>query len=772
MKIENDNHQLHSMKNFLTLFLCFIAFTLFAQKNTALIRGNVYDKNGGQPVPYANVLLRGTIQGATTDANGFYQISNVKAGDYALFISFIGYDSIETKITVREGEIAYKSFYLSESTQSLDVVEISGKKEAAKTTTQVSKLTVTQRDIKSLPSTGGEPDIAQYLTVVPGVLTTGDQGGQIYIRGGAPVQNKILLDGMTIYNPFHSIGFFSVFETEMIRSVDVLTGGFGAEYGGRISAVVDLKTREGNKTRFAGLVSGSPFQAKAMLEGPLVKLKSEGGPSISFMFTGKQSLLPRTSKTLYDYARKDSVGLPFDYTDYYGKVSLVAAGGSRLNIFGFNFNDAVQYPSIADLNWKTTGYGANFQLIPTGLKMLIGGSITASNYNISLMEADPTPRTSGISSFAGGLDFTVFGNKSELKYGVEISGFTTDLGFRNPLGFDFAQNENTTELAGYIRYRKSLKKLVIEPSLRIHNYNALGETSIEPRFAAKLNASDKFRFKFSGGLYSQNLISTVSEKDIVNLFVGYISGPEEKLKTPDRTADATSKLQKALHIIGGFEIDLSKKWDLNIEGYYKKFLQLIDINRTKSKFSDPNYITETGDAYGIDFSTKYADKHWSVWGTFSHAYVTRTGESNITYPTNFDRRNNMNIVATYLFGTNNSWEASFRWNYGSGFPFTQTVGFYTKFPYTEGVNTNVLTGNPDLGVIYSTKRNGGRLPDYHRMDVSLKKAVKFTKYVGLDVVASATNVYNRDNIFYFDRVRYSRVNQLPILPSLSATFHF
>ena len=405
--------------------------------------------------------------------------------------------------------------------------------------------------------------------------------------------------------------------------------------------------------------------------------------------------------------------------------------------------------------------------------MLIGGSLTASNYNISLQEADPTPRTSGINSFAGGLDFTVFGRQSELKYGVEISGFTTDLGFRNPLGFDFKQNENTTELAGYIRYRRTFNKLVIEPSLHIHNYNALGETTFEPRFAAKLNASDKFRFKFSGGLFSQNLISTVSEKDIVNLFVGYLSGPEEKLLNPDRTANVSSKLQKAMHIIGGFEIDLSKRWDLNIEGYYKKFNQLIDINRTKSKFTDPNYITETGDAYGIDFSTKYADKHWSIWGTFSHAYVTRfDGDTKTTYPTNFDRRNNMNIVLTYAFGENNSWEASMRWNYGSGFPFTQTVGFYTKYPFTEGVNTNVLTGNPDLGIIYSSKRNGGRLPDYHRLDMSVKKAIKFTKYVGLDVVASATNVYNRDNIFYFDRLSYKRVNQLPILPSVAATFHF
>ncbi len=141
-------------------------------------------------------------------------------------------------------------------------------KEQAKSEVQISKLSVTAKQIRSLPSAGGQADIAQYLTVLPGVVFTGDQGGQLYIRGGSPVQNRILLDGMTIFNPFHSIGFYSVFETELIRNVDVLTGGFNADYGGRISAVVDVKTREGNRKRLAGLVSGSPFLAKAMIEGP------------------------------------------------------------------------------------------------------------------------------------------------------------------------------------------------------------------------------------------------------------------------------------------------------------------------------------------------------------------------------------------------------------------------------------------------------------------------------------------------------------------------
>jgi CarboxypepD_reg-like domain/TonB-dependent Receptor Plug Domain len=758
------------LKKTLLPILLLLSCTLFAQKTT-IVRGNVYDKASGHPIPYANVLLRGANLGTSTDLQGFFQINKAPLGEQTLSVSFVGYDSIALKVILTEGGITYKSVYLDEAAKNLDVVEISGKREKVRTTSQVSTITLTAKQINAMPATGGTPDIAQYLTVLPGIISSGDQGGQIYIRGGSPVQNKILLDGMTIYNPFHSIGFFSVFETETIRSADVLTGGFNAEYGGRIGAVVDIKTREGNKKRLSGLASGSPFQAKALIEGPIVKLKNDEGGSMSFILTGKKSLLPETGNTLYKYAGRDSSGLPYDYKDVYGKISLVSSNGSKVNLFGFNFSDRVNYTQTADLNWKTKGYGANFSLIPSGLKMLVGGSLTYSKYDISLQEADPSPRKSGINSFSALVDFTLFGNNSELKYGAEISGFSTNVAFKNPLGFTYKQEENTTEIAAFARYRKILNRLVLEPSVRFHNYTALGTSVIEPRFSAKLNISDKLRFKLSGGLYSQNLISTVSEKDIVNLFVGFLSGPEEQFFKPGTTQEVDNRLQKAQHAIAGFEIDATKNLEFNIEGYFKNMNQLIDINRLKTKFADPNYIAETGKAYGVDLTAKYEKKGLYFWATFSHAYVNRY-DGLQTYATNFDRRNNVNLLATYAFGDNKSWELAARWNFGSGFPFTLTQGFYSNFNFKDGISTDILRGNPDLGIIYSSSRNGGRLPDYHRLDVSATKHFSLTKTVKLDVVASATNAYDRRNIFYFDRVRYSRVNQLPILPSLAATFHF
>ncbi|MCB0640577.1 MAG: carboxypeptidase-like regulatory domain-containing protein, partial [Phaeodactylibacter sp.] len=249
------------------LLLCGFGLSILMGQS-ANIRGNVYDKASGDPIIYGTVVLEGTDLGTNTDIDGFFSIGNVEPGKYTLAITYVGYDRLELEVTVKEGAIIYKQFYMEESAIELGTVSVSARKTKAKSEVQVSQVTLTPKQIRSLPATGGEADIAQYLPVLPGIISTGDQGGQLYIRGGSPIQNLILLDGMTIYNPFHSIGFFSVFETETIRSVDVYTGGFNANYGGRISAVVDIKTREGNKKRYGGRISASPFMAKALVEGP------------------------------------------------------------------------------------------------------------------------------------------------------------------------------------------------------------------------------------------------------------------------------------------------------------------------------------------------------------------------------------------------------------------------------------------------------------------------------------------------------------------------
>jgi hypothetical protein len=760
-------------RNLLILALNLFAVLAFAQKAT--LRGNIYDKTTAEALPFVSVQLEGTKYGATTDVYGFFTISGVPVGNYTLVISSLGFKTQSQPIVLKSGQIDFQNLYLETDANELGEVVISGKKEKATNNIQISTVSVSKAEIRALPAAGGEPDIAQYLTVLPGVVFTGDQGGQLYIRGGSPIQNKIMLDGMTIYNPFHSIGFFSVFETELIRNVDVLTGGFNAEYGNRISAIVDVKTREGNRKQFGGLVSASPFQMKAVVEGPIIKLKAENGPSVSFVAAAKRGIISQTSKSLYSYVN-DSVGIPFDYQDVYGKLSFMSGNGSKFNVFGFNYTDGVKYP-ITSFAWNSTGGGADFTLIPANSNTIINGVFTFSGYDSKIDESDRRPRNSSVSGLFGQLSFSNFGVNNEIKYGLEVNGFTTDFQFTNFKNLQIQQRDNTTETAAFIKFRQKIGGLVIEPSFRLQYYNTLAETSPEPRIGLKYNITKNTRFKAAGGLYSQNLLTTVNDRDIVNLFVGFLSGTDARVAEIDGLPNSftKSRLQKAWHAVAGFEHDVTSNFDINVEGYFKDFTQLIALNRNKTVSTDPDFRKEIGKAYGIDFTAKFTQKRFYAWGAYSYALVDRF-DGKQTYPPVFDRRHNMNLLATYQMGKDREWEFGARLNFGTGFPFTLTQGFNNQINFDDGINTDIYGGNitnqGDIGIQYASERNSGRLPTYHRLDFSAKRIIKFNKSTKLELNASCTNAYNRENIFYFDRVKYDRVNQLPIIPSISASLEF
>ncbi|NNK90605.1 MAG: TonB-dependent receptor, partial [Saprospiraceae bacterium] len=460
---------------FIAIIFLFPGIFLGAQEGS--IRGHVYDSETGEPVIYANVILEGTTYGTNTDENGLYNLVGIPIGEYTLKVSFIGYEELKQDVEFKKNSINYYKINLNPGGINIGVIDISAERQQARTEVRVSKIKVSKKQIKALPSTGGEADILQYLQVIPGVISTGDQGGQLFIRGGSPVQNKILLDGLTIYNPFHSIGFFSTFETEVIRNVDVLTGAFNAEHGGRISAIVDISTREGNKKRFGGQVSASPFMVKGIIEGPLAKMKDDKG-SLSMFLTSKKSIIENTSKDVYSYAAvNDTIGLPFGFTDTYGKLSFVTANGSSFNVFGFNFDDNYNNPLVSDINWKNSGGGLNFNLLPSASSLTLNGLVGFSNYEISITEADENPRTSLIREYVLGLDFNYFFNKSQLDYGVEVKSIRTEFEFTNPFDIFLDQFQNTTEISGFMKFRQAWDRVVFEPGFRLQYYASLGEFS-------------------------------------------------------------------------------------------------------------------------------------------------------------------------------------------------------------------------------------------------------------------------------------------------------
>ncbi|MBK6481686.1 MAG: TonB-dependent receptor [Chitinophagales bacterium] len=753
---------------FATLFILICSFPAALWAQNATVRGLVFDKGTGEPVLYTNVILKGKALGAQTNEDGLYNIANVPPGSYIIFCTQLGYDSVEIPITVKPNEILNQKIFLEKSAIELQNVNISAIREEKKSETSVSMTRITAKDIARIPSVGGEADLAQYLQVLPGVVFTGDQGGELYIRGGSPIQNKVLLDGMTIYNPFHSIGLFSVFETDIIRNVKVFTGGFSAEYGDRLSAVLDVTTRDGNKKQFSGKVAVNPFLSKVVLEGPIKKI-NDAGSSVSYMFTGKTSYLDQSSKLFYSYI--DTGGLPYSFTDLYGKISLNGSNGSKLSFFGFNFDDHVDYQFVSEYDWKSFGFGTNFVIVPGGSKVLIGGTISYSDYEISLQEGDGLPRTSGINGFDLNIDFTYFVPNGDIKYGFDIGGFRTELQFYNSLGLKIEQNNNTTELSGFIVYKHIFnEKFILEPSLRLQYYASLPAFSPEPRISLKYNLTENVRLKAAAGLYSQNFISTKSDQDVVNLFTGFLTAPDGQLYDINGEP-VNNNLQRASQAVIGVEADLLDNLELTVEPYFKNFGQLININRSKLLPTDPNFEIEQGQAYGLDFLVKYDYRNFYLWVAYSLGYVTRdNGEQE--YPPHFDRRHNLNIVASYTWGKDRSWEVDARFNFGSGFPFTLTQGFYEQINFLDGINTNYTTQNGDLGIVYDDSLNTGRLPYYHRVDIAIKKKIQIAENSMLELNASVINVYNRENIFYFDRVNYERVNQLPILPSIGASLTF
>ncbi|MDZ4752475.1 MAG: TonB-dependent receptor [Flavobacteriales bacterium] len=770
-------------KNFLAVSITtLVSITAFSQST---VRGTVKDNSNGEPVMFVLVALEGTEYSGSTDENGYYSLTKVPAGNYKLIIRSKEHADYNEEIVLENDKIITRNVQLRERSVELQTIEIKSDRTDQLNQVNISVESIRPQDIKKVPPFGGQPDLVQALTVIPGVVSTGDQGGQIYIRGGSPVQNKVLLDGMIVYNAFHSIGLFSVFDTDILANADVYTGGFGAQYGGRISSIMDITTRDGNKRKLDGKIGISPFGSKALIEGPLKKLGEKGG-GISFVLSAKRSYLEETSKKLYPYIN-DGDGLPFNFTDLYGKLSFSGANGSKLNLFGFSFTDDVSnFQALANFSWANSGFGGNFVVLPTGSSVLISGNFATSSYEVRLQEPTVPDRYSSINSFNFGLDFKYNIKDDVLKYGIEVVGFKTDFQTFNPLGVQVGSSESTSELNGFFTYKINRKRFVLEPGLRLQFYGSLSVFSPEPRLGFKYKATERLRFKLATGYYTQNLIATNSDRDVINLFYGFLASPanlQDDVTLPNgNTRAVNNPLQAAIHYIVGFEFDLTEKWNLNVEGYYRDFRQVTNINRNKIFADDAanadrpdilrkDFIIETGFAMGVDMVMKYEEKNTYFWFVYSLGNVDRW-DGNRWYNPVFDRTHNVNIVLSQKFGKKKNYEFSAKWNMGSGLPFTQTQGYYQPPGISEGIASDYIIVNPsELGIQFAPL-NEGRLPYYHRMDINLRRSQTFKNKMELELNLGITNVYNRENVFYIDRVTGQRIDQLPILPAFGVDLAF
>lgn len=752
---------------------------MHGQDNT--IKGFVYDSETRQPVALVNVVTEPAGTGTLTSEEGFYLLSRLPAGDITLKIFGLGYDTISEKISLGKNMTVIRNVIISPSAYILNEINVTTTRERVDLR-KVSEIRMVPSQIALTPSIGGMPDLIQHIQSLPGVISRGDIGGQIYIRGGTPVQTKVLLDETVIYNPIHSIGLFSVFDNDYLRNVDFYTGGFNAEYGGCLSSVIDISTKKPNSVNWSGKVDVSTIASKLFIEGPLITDSTLENFSLSVLLSMKTSYFEEASKWFYPYLDKE---LPFYFRDIYAKTTAQLGKSFSVSLSGYNFRDKVsESDNFKTYDWNSSGFSLNLLTMPPEVPILIKTYIAGSVYEMTLQEPNQDNRFSKISSISVGMKFYRYMNRQTIKYGFDFTDLRTTYQYFTSDYNKYEQAENSGELSGYLDYEGNFGWFIFEAGFRGAFFTSLMQFSPEPRLAVRFLVTENIALKAAAGLFAQNLIGAASDKDIVNFFQGYLSAPVDMVS--DAGQDPNDfYLQKASHLIAGVEYDLLGKLFFDLEGYYKNYTQLINFNKNKlfnksTNNGAPSYMTgtfisETGFAEGLEVSARYSENNRNLEINYSFAVVKRryldpNGETVEYYP-QYDRRHNLNISGMYAFGKKRSWMVTARWNYGSGFPFTPSAGYYEGISFDENGKFNYMTQNGQMNILYGPY-NSKRLPAYHRLDMAIKKSFLFRNHSTLEAEFNIINVYNQENIFYIDRNTNQEAYQLPILPGLRISYAF
>jgi hypothetical protein len=762
-----------------TLVMLFFPCRTHGQNNT--IKGFINDADSRQPVPLANVVVTPPGSGTVSNEEGYYLVHKLPAGEVILKVTCVGYDSVTEQLTMKSNMTLIRNIYLRPVAYDLGEFNVSARKERV-SQRKISEVKVIPAEIALTPSMGGMPDLIQHIQTLPGIVTRGDIGGQVYIRGGTPVQTKVLLDDAVIYNPVHSIGLFSVFDNDYIRNVDLYTGGFNAEYGSCLSSVIDISTRLPNTARWSGKADISTIAAKALIEGPLLTDSTLENLTISAMLSVKASYFEQATDWFYPYVEQE---LPFYFRDIYGKVTAKLGKSFSMSLSGYSFRDEVsETNTFQTYDWDAKGFSLNLLTMPAEVPILIKTYIAGSGYQMNLSEPNQDNRYSKVSSIAVGMKFYRYLARQTAKYGIEFTDLRTNYMYFTSDYTTYEQGENSGELSGYLDYEGNFGWVIFEAGFRGAFYTSLMRFSPEPRLSVRFMVTENLALKVAAGMYAQNLIGAVSDKDIVNFFQGYLSAPVDMVSASGKDPN-DFYLQKANHLVAGVEYDFRSKVRFNVEAYYKDYTQLISFNKNKLFNEDDNpgapsymsgtFISETGFAEGIEITVKYTESRLNMEANYSLAMVKRRytdpdGEV-VEYFPQYDRRHNVNFSGMFYFGKNRSWTISARWNYGSGFPFTPTAGYYEGITFDEYGKYNYLTQNGQMNILYGPY-NSKRLPAYHRLDMALKKSFTFRNRNTIEAEISVINVYNQENIFYINRETNEEAYQLPILPGLRISYAF
>ncbi|MEN8928035.1 MAG: TonB-dependent receptor [Flavobacteriales bacterium] len=789
------------MRNYLVA-VCSFFLVVPSISQVATLSGFISDKASGEKLIGATIIEVESKKGTSANLYGFYSLT-IPQGEVTVRFSYVGYKTVVKKIKLDSN---YKLNIELESSATLKEFEVvASQSEKIQEKTQMSSVDISMEKVKSLPVFLGEQDIMKTIQLLPGVQSGSEGSSGLYVRGGGPDQNLILLDGVPVYNASHLFGFFSVFNADAINSVQLIKGGFPARYGGRLSSVIDIRMKEGNQKEFHGEGSIGLISSKLSLEGPIIKDKT------SFIISARRTYIDFLARPLLESAADGEATGGYYFYDVNAKVNHKFSETSRLYLSAYFGDDKFSastsdsylengvedvYDSENSLKWGNVITALRWNKIIND-KLFSNTTLRYSRYrfNVGFSEKTTTKDNSGtetsefkfdyfsgIEDWAGNIDFDYVPNPNHyIKFGIGDTYHTFRPGVNQ-----FEINEDNTNLDTTFG---SQNQFAHEANAYIEDDFKIGELF---KFNVGLHASafivnKKTYFslqpRFSGRYLLDETMSIKASYARMAQFLHLLTNTSIGLPT-DLWVPATDRIapQTSDQIAIGVAKTLKKEYEVSVEGYYKWMDNLIEYKDGASFFGsnkDWQDKVESGKgwSYGGEFLIEKKLGRTTGWIGYTLSWTNRQFEEinfGEVFPYKYDRRHDIGLAVTHKFDTYKDSKGRDKWIdvglvfvYGTGNATTLGLERYRSFP----------SGFGGEEVVHIDGRNNYRMPNYHRLDVGVnihkkKKRGEQTWSFGL------YNAYSRQNPFflYFGFENNQRVlkqiSLFPILPSFSYNFKF
>ena len=736
----------------LTIGLVFgLLFPLFlSAQNRFTISGLITDRESGENLIGATIFVNPLKTGTAANEYGFYSLT-LPAGSYELTVSFLGYKT--EKVRMKLEKDVHRDFPLVPVSETLKEVVVKGNRgDINVRSSEMSVSRLNMKEIKNIPVLFGEQDLLKTIQLLPGVQSAGEGSTGFYVRGGDAGQNMILLDEAPVYNPSHLLGFFSVFNSDAISNVKLYKGGIPAEYGGRVSSVLDVRMKNGDLNKFR--VSGGLglISSRLMLEGPIKKEKG------SFVVTGR-----RTYADAFLVFAKDTLirNNTLYFYDFNLKTNYKFGNNDRLYLSGYLGRDVFLFQKRFGIDWgNVTGTLRWNHLFNS--RLFLNSSLIYSNYNYTfkILEGDSKLDVrSAIRDWDWKEDFQYFINpENTLKFGLKVNYHNFLPGMITAEG-EFQVNDkklaekHALETGMYISHKyKPAGWISLNYGLRIPVYWMVGPgdvysfdeagtvqdtihyeswqpivryVTLEPRLSANFRAGPVASFKISFNRMSQyvHLLSNTTSESPTDVWI-----PSSPIVKPQFVNQFAA---------GYFRNFKENEWETSAEVYYKGMKNQIDYKNGADILL--NELVESqldfgqGRSYGLELFIKKNRGDFHGWVSYTLARSERKFE-NINhgkfYPAKQDRIHDISIVG--IFDLNDRLSFSGTWVYNTGNAVTFPSGKYA----IEGKTVN-----------YYTERNGYRMPPYHRLDLSATCINKKKRNFESSWNFSIYNVYARKNAY-------------------------